>query len=590
MIDATTALAFSVFENKGVFAILLGSGISRAAEIPTGWEITLNLTQRVATLEGVGEQADWAAWHLQRFGAPPNYSALLDGLAQTPDERRAIIHRFIEPTPDDLAEGRKVSTAGHRAIARLVRDGFIRVIITTNFDRLMENALRDEGVEPVVVKSDDDLQGATPLTHTRCFVLKLHGDYLDTRLRNTEGELAAYSELQDRCLDRILDEHGLIVCGWSAEWDDALRSAILRAASRRYPLFWASRGEPGRFARDIIAQRAGRLIQIENADSFFGKLQRDVETQSALMRPNPLSVELLVATAKRYLAKAEHRIQLSDLVSDEARRARRLVAEGEFSPHTRIDAAEFRRRVEAYEAIHEGLIRVLFAMGRWGAGEEFGLAAELLKSLAHRPERNGVVVWLGLQSYPGVLALYAYGLGLLKADRLGDLRRWFAIPLREPHREEPRTAVEKLFLWAWDGHDEATWRTFSGLDRHKTPLSEYLLGRFREWFREEFPSQIDLDITYEIFETLAGLAHLGLTTTLDALRSTLAQPDARNHAWSPVGRLGWNEIDRAEVLAAVFGEDRKATILRAGFARGEADFLALAEENLKRAFQRFRWL
>jgi hypothetical protein len=40
MIDPPTALAFSLFENKGVHALLLGSGLSSAAQIPTGWEIT----------------------------------------------------------------------------------------------------------------------------------------------------------------------------------------------------------------------------------------------------------------------------------------------------------------------------------------------------------------------------------------------------------------------------------------------------------------------------------------------------------------------------------------------------------------------
>lgn len=41
--DPLTQLAFSVYENPGVFALLLGSGLSRAADIPTGWEITLDL-------------------------------------------------------------------------------------------------------------------------------------------------------------------------------------------------------------------------------------------------------------------------------------------------------------------------------------------------------------------------------------------------------------------------------------------------------------------------------------------------------------------------------------------------------------------
>lgn len=40
-----TALAFSMFANRGVHALVLGTGVSRAVEIPTGWEITLDLTR-----------------------------------------------------------------------------------------------------------------------------------------------------------------------------------------------------------------------------------------------------------------------------------------------------------------------------------------------------------------------------------------------------------------------------------------------------------------------------------------------------------------------------------------------------------------
>ncbi len=123
MIDPSAALAFSVFKNRGVFALPVGSGVSRAAQIPTGWEVVLNLTRRVAALEGVPDQVDRAAWHQERFGEPPNYSKLLDALAQTAEERRSILHAVIEPSAEDLAEGRKTPTRAHRAIARLVRDG-----------------------------------------------------------------------------------------------------------------------------------------------------------------------------------------------------------------------------------------------------------------------------------------------------------------------------------------------------------------------------------------------------------------------------------------------------------------------------------
>ncbi len=66
--------------------------------------------------------------------------------------------------------------------------------MTTNFDRLMESALRDIGVEPTVITSPDTLQGAEPIIHSDCYILKLHGDYKDARILNTDDELSAYPE------------------------------------------------------------------------------------------------------------------------------------------------------------------------------------------------------------------------------------------------------------------------------------------------------------------------------------------------------------------------------------------------------------
>jgi hypothetical protein len=269
LIDPVTALAFSLFENKGVYALLLGSGTSRAAQIPTGWEITLDLVRRVAAMQNVIEQSDWAAWYRAQTGEEPNYSKVLDALSSSAHERRSILHSYIEPSEDDQREGRKIPTQAHHAIARLVKDGFVRVILTTNFDRLMENALREAGIEPSVIGSEDDLLGAVPLIHSRCYLVKLHGDYLDTRIRNTDEELASYSSAMHGLLDRTLDEHGLIVCGWSGEWDHALRAAIARAPNRRYPTFWLARGPIAPLAADLVAHRAAKVITISDADNFL---------------------------------------------------------------------------------------------------------------------------------------------------------------------------------------------------------------------------------------------------------------------------------------------------------------------------------
>ncbi len=68
MIDHLVSLAFSVQSNKGVYALLLGSGVSSSAQIPTGWDIVLDLIRKLAILEGEYCEPDPAAWYNDKSG------------------------------------------------------------------------------------------------------------------------------------------------------------------------------------------------------------------------------------------------------------------------------------------------------------------------------------------------------------------------------------------------------------------------------------------------------------------------------------------------------------------------------------------
>ena len=52
-IEKLTTLAFSMYSNKGAYALLLGSGISRSAHIPSGWEVEEKLIQKIGASQGV---------------------------------------------------------------------------------------------------------------------------------------------------------------------------------------------------------------------------------------------------------------------------------------------------------------------------------------------------------------------------------------------------------------------------------------------------------------------------------------------------------------------------------------------------------
>lgn len=590
--DPATQLAFSAHENKGVFALLLGSGLSRASEIPTGWEITIDLVRRIATAQGVKKQDDWYKWYAETEGKEPNYSELLAQLAATPTERRAILHNYIEPDEEDREEGRKVPSAGHTAIARLVRDGYIRVIVTTNFDRLMENALREVGVEPTVITSPDVLKGAEPLTHSTCYILKLHGDYKDARILNTDEELHTYPKSYNTLLDRILDEHGLIVCGWSGEWDHALRTAILRAPNRRYPMFWASRGDLSERGKELCESRKGIMVPISDADSFFAKLVEQVETLDQSKRQNPIGIDMLVSRTKRYLAKPQHRIQLSDLISEEVRQIIKRMGKEDIGTQGSFSPAEFQRRVAIYESVTEGLAKICGLIGKWGDATQVQFVIDAIQALVNHAAApmNGLVSFINMRRYPAVLSYQACALGLVQAQNWSQLHTFMGIEIDTGYDGEIRMidAVSPS-LWKRDAQD--LWQNLQDFELRHTPLSDHLTNNvFERWSSTVLSSKSSLVMDCLLIETLTAIRYLE-THDLAALRSALdnSKENHQNYIWSPVKRAGWDFYNGRKVLARFEKPEFVEALASAGFGRGDSNFIALAIKNHNRLIGQLHW-
>lgn len=408
MLDPVSAIAFEVQAGKGMFALLLGSGVSRSAKIPTGWDITLDLVRRVAVLKGEDTGADLAAWYATTFGKAPDYSELLDILATTQTLRQQVVRPYIEPSDEERARGEKLPTAAHRAIANLMAKGYVRVVLTTNFDPLLEQALAEIGVNATVIASADHVAGALPLVHAGPTIVKLHGDYLDTRIRNTLGELSAYEPAIDDLLDQILDQFGLIVCGWSGEWDVALKAAIDRAPSRRFPTYWASRGAPAAAAQALIERRSARAVQIEGADGFFDTLEQRIQAIEALRRPHPLSADIAVAMLKEYLPEERHQIRLHDLLTGEFGRALDRLNDLNF-PVNAWDPNEFARQAVKYSVATEPLLPLAFTAGMWSNGQQARLWLAFIAELAERRrDLSGVTPLIDLRSFPASLVFYAF--------------------------------------------------------------------------------------------------------------------------------------------------------------------------------------
>ena len=76
-------LAFSIYSNPGIYALLIGSGVSRSAEIPTGWEIMLDLIRRIGVISGEQNIENPENWYREKFNEEPSYSNLLSRVSKT---------------------------------------------------------------------------------------------------------------------------------------------------------------------------------------------------------------------------------------------------------------------------------------------------------------------------------------------------------------------------------------------------------------------------------------------------------------------------------------------------------------------------
>ncbi len=538
MIDSIESLAFAIHSNRGSFALLLGSGVSRSAQIPTGWEITLDLVRKVAQLKGEDCGSTPEEWYRQKFGKEPNYSDLIAELAKTPTERQQLLRSYFEPSEEERTQGIKTPSPAHQAIARLVQRGYIRVIITTNFDRLIEKALSEVGVEPTVISTPNQLRGTLPLVHIvqqSCLVLKLHGDYLDVRIRNTPEELESYPKELNEILDRILDEFGLIVCGWSAEWDTALRASIERTQTRRFSHFWAVRGEPSESARRLITHRQAQVIKIQDADSFFTELLQKVESLEAISRPHPLSVEMAVATLKKYLAKQEYRIQLDDLVTEEVEQVKKNMSEiNKDSVSEGIKT--FTERIRAYDAACEKLIAMGLVGGYWIEDWHCPTWQKALRLLAAPRSEQGNYIWVMIQSYPATLLLYALGIGVLasSAERIPFLGKLFSTRITYRYGKEA-TVVERLLPFCYENVD--AFKRLEGKENFYAPLNEWVRELMSPKVSNMFPDKERYNFIFSKLELLMSLSY---------------GYHAKRYEWFPPGVFGYP--NREDIVNAIISE------------------------------------
>lgn len=576
--DPVISLAFSIQSTPGLYALLLGSGLSRGAGVLTGWDIVEDLIRKIAALEGVESCVDPVAWYRERFKIEPDYSTLLERLSSSNAERAQILRAYFEPTDEERERGVKSPGESHRAVAQLVAGGYVKVIITTNFDRLLEQALEAAGVTPTIISSADAINGMLPLPHVRCLVLKLHGDYHDTRIRNTPIELDRYDPAQDQLLDRIFDEYGLVVCGWSGDWDTALRSAIERAKNRRFSMYWASRGALGERAERLVNQRQGHVIKIRDADSFLRSVADKVQALSDSNAAHPATVKAAVAELKRYLPEHRFRIRLGDLITGEVERTVHDLKSIGFTTSIGTFGEEFERRLKKAISATETL-RTLVAHGCfWGTTDQSENWVSALERLANAGITLGINEDLG--QFPALAALYSAGISAIAANRIDTLAVLLSKPrirIRDAYQPLVSGIIKLGIYWARQ-HP-----ALPGYEGHHTPLNDFLFESLRSALGGTIADEHQYSDCFDKFEYLVSLV----------CRDGIATGEKDHFR---VGRFGWSQnrlpgvttIDD-EIEAQVRSQGNNWPVIKVGLFNGDSSVFLRSMNELRKHVASLNW-
>lgn len=579
--DKLTTLAISMQRQKGVYALLLGSGVSQASSIPTGWAILLRLIKKVALLEKQTIQGKPDDWYRTTYGKEPVYGDLLEMAADTPAERSAIIKEYIEPNDEEREVGLKQPTEAHRAIASLVSDGYIRVIVTTNFDRLLETALSEVGITPSVISSEDGIQGTLPLVHNTCTIIKIHGDYVDARIRNTASELSEYDEGMQRLLRQVFREYGMVISGWSAEWDTALASLLRDEISPWFSTYWVAYSEPKKEAQHIIEARKAAVITHMGAEEFFPRLSESVHALAEHENTELLSLSLAEASLKLYLDDPTKRIRIHDLVLGEAARVVRRMTSGDISDlNVGVSPESVEGRLSEYESATETL-RTLFVTGcYWGREDHSRNWVEALERLTSfdRIDRPLYPGWAKLRYYPALQLLYSGGVAALAGGQYETLRRLLYDPKIKEHGDlRPSPMIDRVHCALFD---QALSNTIAPRVISNLVLPWRMRGK--DWFwvtlKKYIPNEDRRTSLFLEFEYLFGLVHTD---------THLQTPYP--HLWGPKGSIrrdyDGNHLDAIREKIDTQGASWEP--LKAGLFGGSIERLTKAKEQFELTFQRY---
>ena len=256
------------------YAFFIGAGCSVSSGIPDSATLVRDvwlprLRRRIAP-----EQADMEEWAARAF---PNYDPANPSLIYG-DLIKRLFHQAKKRQQEfeRLCKDR-YPVIGYATLAKLmtIYGGRFNVVLTTNFDDLLQDALYlYTDVRPLVIYHES-LAGYIRPTQTRPLVVKLHGDnHLSPY--NTIEETARLGDEFRNPIKFILHDRGLIFVGYGGNDKSIIRLLeTLPDGALQYGVYWVSNREPQGEIRSWLESREAILVENNDFDRLMVLIKKE---------------------------------------------------------------------------------------------------------------------------------------------------------------------------------------------------------------------------------------------------------------------------------------------------------------------------
>lgn len=254
-------------ESDKRFAFFLGAGCSVTSGIPAAGGLVRD--HWLPRLRGYRaphlHHDDWIREELPDYDAAnpgAHYGAVMERLFFHPEERQREIER--------LCDGR-FPGFGYATLSSLIamEGGTFNVVLTTNFDDLVADALYlFTKARPLIIHHESLASYIRP-TRTRPLIVKLHGDNRLTP-RNTSEETERLQAGIESQVRPVLKDRGLIFIGYGGN-DQSVAGMLEKLPPEALPLgvYWVSGEEPNCRLREWLDKRDAIWVEKGDFDEFM---------------------------------------------------------------------------------------------------------------------------------------------------------------------------------------------------------------------------------------------------------------------------------------------------------------------------------